>query len=166
MSNIRKFGDWSELRKLSKNLKSEITNANIIALKKVGLQTEREVVKYIQSQPSEWPELDKKYLKRKEKKGYSNKMLYKTGDYVGRITSYVFNPESGVFVGVKSKVVSKDDEPLVTIGHVLEYGSEKRNVKPRPHFGPVKKIMLKKIREEGLFTKYLNEALKRKYGLK
>ena len=39
-------------------------------------------------------------------------------------------------------------------------------VKARPHFGPVKKMMIKKIREENLFTEYLNKALKRKYGLK
>jgi len=164
--NIHRFGDWDKASKLAQNLHKEINDANRIALQKVGLKTEREVVKYIQSQPSDWPSLDENYLKRKERQGDSNLMLRKSGTYINSIRSSVIAPLSKVFVGVKKEAVSDDGEVLANIGKTLEYGSEKMNIPPRPHFGPVKKNMLKKIREEGLFTKYLNEALKRKYGLK
>lgn len=165
MGNIKKFGDWEKARKLSNGLGDEISHANKVALMQVGLQTERMVVKYIQSQPKEWPSLDPKYLRYKERKGYSNLMLRKTGTYINSIRSYVEDANSLVFVGVKKEIQNEDGEVLANIGAVMEYGSEKRNVKARPHFGPIRTEMLRKIQEEKLFTKFLNESLRRKYGL-
>jgi len=166
MAKVTRFGDWDKARRLSKNLKNEIVEANKVALRQVGLKTERMVVKYIQSQPSIWHPLNETYLRRKERQGFSNLMLRKTGSYINKITSHVIDANSLVFVGLKSGTVSKEGEDLVTIGHVMEYGSEKRNVKARPHSGPVQKLMSRKIREEQLFTFYLNQQLKRRYGLK
>lgn len=164
--NIRRFGDWDKARRMSKGLKNDIVDANKVALKQVGLKTERLVVKYIKSQPKTWPPLEEKYLRAKTRQGYSNLMLRKTGTYVNSIRSSVEDAGSLVFVGVKKEAQSDDGEVLANIGEVMEYGSEKRNIKPRPHFGPVKKLMTRKIKEEGLFTQYLNAQLKRKYGIK
>lgn len=166
MSSIKRFGDWDKARKMSDGLKDDISKANKVALMQVGLKTERLVVKYIQSQPKTWPPLDEKYLRRKERQGDSNLMLRKSGTYINSIRSSVEVPAQLVFVGVKKEAVSEEGEVLANIGATLEYGSEKMNVKARPHFGPVKKLMLRKIRDENLFTTYLNAELRRKYGIK
>lgn len=166
MSNIRRFGDWKKAQNMSNNLKKDINHANTVALKQIGLKTERLVVKYIQSQPKTWPPLSEDYLRRKERQGDSNLMLRKSGTYINSIRSSVEEPKKLVFVGVKKEAVSDEGEVLANIGAVLEYGSEKINVKPRPHFEPVKKQMLRKIKTEKLFTNYLNNELRRKYGIK
>jgi hypothetical protein len=46
----------------------------------------------------------------------------------------------------------------------MEFGSKKRNIPPRPFLSPAHKMMLKKIKEDRLFQRFLLEELKRKYG--
>lgn len=167
MANVRRIGDWNKARALSKGLKSEIIVANRIALQRIGLETEKWLVKYIKSQPNTWPPLDAEYLRRKTSgnPSYSENMLTRTGSYINSITSNVIDPVSKVFVGVKKGVMSDDGEDLVKIGAVLEYGSEKMNVKPRPHFSAVQRYMRKRIVEKRLFTKHIQDVLRKKYGV-
>lgn len=167
MAKVRKTGNWNKARALSKNLKSEIEIANKIALQRIGLETEKWLVKYIKSQPSTWPPLSPEYLKQKTSGNprYSELMLIRSGTYINSITSTVIDPASKVFVGVKRGAQSEDGEDLIEIGAVMEFGSEKRNIKARPHFSPVNRYMRKRIVEKRLFTKHIGQVLNKKYGV-
>lgn len=164
-NSFRRVGNWSAARRLSTELKYDINHAAGIAMRRVGLETERKVVKYIQKQPSTWPPLTEKYKERKQKQGYSTLMLRRTGDYITRITSTVAPDKMSVFVGVRKGVKSKEGDDMVQIGAVLEYGRKGDKRLARPHFKPVNRVMSKKIAEQDLFGKAVYEYIKRKHGI-
>lgn len=164
-NNFKKVGNWGKATRLTNSLKGDISHATGIALRRIGLETERKVVKYIQRQPSTWPALSDEYKERKAAQGYSNLMLRRTGDYINRITSSVAPDKMSVFVGVRKGVRSKDGSKLWQIGAVLEYGRKGDTKKARPHFRPVNKLMRKKIVSKDLFGKAVWDYIKMKHSL-
>ncbi len=160
---IKRIGDWNKARQMTNNLNNDIELANTIVLKKIGLKTERLIIKWIASQPSSWPKLSEDYQEWKSKKGLSNLMLRKSSDMINRITSDA--NENRAFIGVKKNAINKEGEKLANIAAVMEFGSKKRNIPARPFLSPAHRLMLRKIREDRLFQKFLLEELKRKYIL-
>ena len=163
--NIKKVGNWGAAKRLTNEVKGDIKQAVEIALKRVGLEAERKVVKYIEKQPTTWPPLSEAYKKRKAKEGHSILMLIRTGDYINRITSTVTTDKKKVFVGVRKGVKSKDGQKLWQIGAVLEFGRKGDKKKARPHFRPVNQLMRKKIKEQDLFGKTVLNYIKQKHSL-
>lgn len=164
--NFKKVGNWGGARKLSTNLKNDIKYAAGIALKRIGLETEKRVVKYIKSQPAEWPPLDEKYKERKIKQGHSDFTLIRTGDYIDRITSIVQPDKMGVFIGVRKGVTMKgSDTEMWQIGAILEYGRKGDKKKARPHFRPMNKEMAKEIKEKDLLGMAVYEHIRRKNNI-
>lgn len=162
-SSFKKTGNWGAARRITGSLDKDIKHATSVVLKRVGLEAERKVVKYIQKQPATWPPLSEEYKQRKIKQGYSSLMLRRTGDYINRITSVANPAKASVFVGVRKGVMSKDGDKLWQIGAILEYGRKGDNNKARPHFRPVNRLMNKKIRQERMFEKGVLNYLKSKH---
>ena len=162
--SVRKIGDWNLVNFATRNLSDDMQAASKIALRRIGSETEKRVVKRIVSQPSEWQPLKGQYLQRKEKEGYSNKILIQTGAMLQSITTDMQYPR--VFTGVKRGARNKEGGDLVNIAAVHEFGSQKRNIPARPMFGPIYREMIKKIQEEGYFIEELYKIMRRKYGIK
>ncbi len=164
-NNFKKVGDWGKANRLCNSLGGDINHATNVILKRIGLETERKVVMYIKKQPGTWKPLSEAYKQRKIKQGYSPLMLIRTSDYLQRITSNVNEAQKQVFIGVKKGVRNKEGDELVLIGAVMEYGrkGDKRNA--RPHFRPVHKLMLRKIKEKDLFGKGVLDYIKKKHGI-
>lgn len=164
--NFKKVGNWGAAKRLTKEVGGDIKHAAGIALRRVGLESERKVVKYIQRQPSTWPALSDDYKRRKAAQGYSTLMLRRTGDYINRITSSVAPDRMSVFVGVRKGVKKKDsDEEMWQIGAILEFGRKGDKKKARPHFRPVNNLMRRKIAEQDLFGKSVYEYIKQKHSI-
>lgn len=164
-SNFKKVGNWGAARRLTGSLDKDIKHASSVVMRRIGLEAERKIVKYIQKQPGTWPPLSEEYKQRKVKEGYSQLMLRRTGDYINRITS-IFNPAKlSAFVGVRKGVMSKDGEKLWQIGAILEFGRKGDNRTARPHFRPVQKLMNRKIAQERMFEKGVMKYIKSKHSL-
>lgn len=181
--HFKKFGNWDLAGLLTNNLKKDIQDSNKKALKQLGLRTERLIVKWIQRQPSSWPALNEKYLDQKVRQGYSGLMLRRTGSLINAITSYASDNE--VFVGVKrgkkhpggkgrgrdskGRFTKKESggggEDIANIAAIMEYGSQKRNIPPRPYLLPAYKQIRREIVETKYFSKFLLEYLKKKYSI-
>lgn len=161
--SVKKYGDWDLARLMTSSLKSDIDAATKVALKRIGLETERKVVKYIKRQPKTWPPLSPAYRTYKSSQGYSTNMLRKTGDYINSINSQLSDNNRTVFIGAKKASISKQGESYALIAAVLEFGSRKRNIPARPHFSPVNRVMKKKIVSEQTFARHVYHHLQRKY---
>ena len=165
-NNFKKVGNWGGANRLTKEIGGDISHAVGIALMRVGLETERKVVKYIQRQPMTWEPLSDEYKARKAAQGYSNLMLRRTGDYINRITSTVAPDKMSVFVGVRKGVAKKgSDQEMWQIGAILEYGTKDKTTPARPHFRPVNNLMRKKIVSKDLFGKAVWDYIKTKHSL-
>jgi len=163
--NFRKVGNWGKATRLANEVGADIKHATGVVMKRVGLEAERKVVKYIQKQPSTWPKLSEEYKQRKISQGYSQLMLRRTGDYINRITSTVSADSSSVFVGVRKGVKNKEGDDLVQIGAVLEYGRKGDARIARPHFRPVNRLMRKKIVEQDMFGMGVYNYIRTKYSV-
>jgi hypothetical protein len=144
-------------------LDKDIEHASLIALRRVGLMAEREIVKLITSQPSNWPELNEDYKAWKEKKGFSTSMLIRSSDMINRITTY--NYGSTILVGLAKHVINRDGDDLADIAATMEYGSEKRGIPPRPFLLPSKDKVIKHLKETGYFGNFVLNYIKKKNGI-
>jgi hypothetical protein len=83
-----------------------------------------------------WPQLSSEYKKIKASDGYDpNKMLIRTGLYYRSIK--VWNKGSNYYVGVKRGVRASGGKKTVGwVAHLLERGSNVRNIKARPLWVP------------------------------
>ena len=160
---VKKIGNWGAARRMVFGTKRDILSANEIALRQIGLKGERMVVKYIQSQPSTWPELGDKYRKWKSKHGFSNLMLMRTKDMFNRITS--FSTKEEVFIGLRREALNREGESLANIAAVHEFGSKKRGIPARPFLMPTHQALMAQDIQK-LFTEIYLRECKRKYGHK
>lgn len=161
--NFEKFGDWDLAGLFTGNLAKDIEASNKLALRQLGLRTERLVVKWIQRQPGSWPALNEKYLEQKRKQGYSTLMLRRTGSLINSINSYADNKE--VAIGVKRDTRNSEGGDLVSIAAIMEYGSQAQNIPPRPYFSPAFKQIRREIIETKYFSAFLLQYLKKKYRI-
>lgn len=161
--NIKKVGRWDLAGMVTKNLKHDIKDSNLIVNRKMGSLLERYVIKWIKRQPGLWAPLNEKYKKRKEKQGYSNLTLRRTGTLINNITS-VANVDM-FFCGVKREVKYNDGESVANIALIMEVGSAKRNIPPRPYLTPAMRWMGMKIRTEKLYEVMLMDYIRKKYGI-
>lgn len=161
--NVQRIGRWDLAGLITANLKHDIEDNNLVVNKKIGLMLERFVVKWIKRQPSLWSPLNPKYKQWKIKAGYSELTLRKTGTLVNNITSKATKDD--IFCGVKREVKNKDGDSVANIAAIMEFGSVKRNIPPRPFLEPAMRWMGMKIRSEKIYEKYLMEHIRRKYGI-
>lgn len=183
--SFKKFGDWDKAGLLTSNLKKDIEYSNTLALRQLGLKTERLVVKWIQKQPSSWPALSDKYKDAKEAAGYSGLMLRRTGSLINAITSYADKKQ--VAVGVvrgkkhpggkgaggrdekgrfkKKSAGTEGGEDMANIAAIMEFGSAKRNIPPRPYLMPAYNQIRRMIVETKYFSNFLLDYLKKKYSI-
>ncbi len=149
MSGVfKKIGNWTGLDKLMNNLSDDIRQANKQSLRRTGLHIERLAVMHLKNQDLEWQSLTEKYLKRKAKKGLSNKILIATSDYMQSITS--FATENEVFAGVRKNVSNSEGDDLVSIAAVHEFGND--NMPERPLWRPVHKETIEWLRKTKMFS--------------
>ena len=167
ISSIRKVGQWSLAKRLTAGIGKDIESANKDAMKLIGLEAEKFMIKYIKDQPSDWPALNPEYKAykmgirkgsyssiktRKLKKGgtqYSEKMLFRTSTMWNSIKS-AFNFPT-VFIGVKREVKYKakdGEEEVAKIAAIMNYGSAERNVPARPYLEPTQSAMNKRSRRK------------------
>ena len=124
-----------ELRKKLEKLKRNFDKEIISALHKAVLKVESEVVRQFETQgEGRWKELNPKYLKRKVKEGYSDKILIRTGALFHSITSAVDEREKVGVVGVKRPVKGKGK--IWELGMIHEYGTRDGRIPPRPFMHP------------------------------
>ena len=154
-----KFGDWDTALRVSNNMSTVVKSSLVETMGKVTVKAERMAVKHISDQDLHWKKLSDSYLKRKKKKGLSEKTLIATSTYFQSITSKVegFNGYTGVFKQVKNK----EGDELANIAMVLEYGSIKRNIPPRRLWSVVFSDTYKWVRNSKIFAFDAINKLKR-----
>lgn len=132
-------GNWKAFRKLSKNLgqsRSAIVEGAKLGLRQAALKVEARLVLHVQKQDLPWKPLSPAYKRYKQKKGLSTQILIATSTLLNSITSEVRGGGTSAFVGVLRKTAKKKGQDQVLIGQVMEFGSKKRNIPPRPLFKP------------------------------
>ena len=135
MSGIEKTGDWDGFAKMLREAGSKFRKNVEAATNKNGRLVEGRIVERIQSNqvtPATSPE----FQKWKASHGYSVTTLIMTGSLMNAIKFDKRSWSEG-FVGVKRSAEYKDGTKLANLALVHEYGSDKRNIKPRPFIYPV-----------------------------
>lgn len=158
----KKYG-FERAQNMIHNLDRDIERASLLALKRVGILAEREILMYIKSQPTVWPKLSEDYLELKTRRGLSTSTLIATGDMFNRITSHDYG--SVIMVGLSKKALNSDGESLADIAATMEYGSLRRNIPPRPFLLPSKAKIIKHLQQTGFFGKFVLNYVKKKNGL-
>ena len=158
----KKYG-FDRAHRMVSQLDKDIERASLLALKRVGIMAEREILMYIKSQPSVWPKLSEDYLKFKARKGLSTSTLIATSDMFNRITSHDFG--STILVGISKKATNSEGENIADIAATMEYGSLRRNIPPRPFLLPSKAKIIKHLQQTGYFGKFVLNYIKKKNGL-
>jgi len=159
--HFQKFGDWDKVRQLVSQFPAEADRINKQSLMQFGLKAEGMAVKMMQSQPSDWPALKEKTLKRKLKKGQSEKTLIATSTYFQAITSRVegHRAMAGVFRDTKYK----NGKEVWSIAAIHEFGSKKMNIPARPLWKPVFVQARNWVEKEKFFARRLHDELLKKY---
>lgn len=133
-------GDWGRASQIFARMsKPEVAKKRLDAeMRDFAEDTLKEVVKFIESQPSDWVPLAPYTVK---KKG-SATMLIDTGEYLANLK--VVNPEQfHYFVGaVSGEPHGSSGLDMATLADYLEFGT--RKMPARPHFRP---IALRRSRE-------------------
>lgn len=132
--NIEKVGEWDRVRLAIMMLKKEAQKSKSISLKRTGLFAEGEAKKHVSRQDLNWKPLNKEYLRRKKKRGLSNKILVATSTYFQSITSFV--DMDTAYAGVRRVSRYKDGKSVANIAKIHEYGSKERNIPARPLWRP------------------------------
>lgn len=159
---VKLFGDWARTRHLTETIGNTIEQG-AMAGQEAAAQKLRNIVKmYIRTggagiQPA-WPPYSEKYRKYKEKRGW-NKGFYRATDlYYNSID--VWSNGKNYYVGLKAGVrhPTPNSPTLAYIARVMETGSTKRNIQPRPLWTPsfrklggnrgIKAIMMWHIRDQ------------------
>lgn len=186
ISGIEKIGEWAKVRKLTRELKTDLAEVNQKSLAKLGLFAEAQAVKAIASQELPWSPLSKRHLERKIERGDSEKTLIASSTYLQSITSTVGGqgrnamgqftkktaqstngvPKNTVFVGVLRGVKNKDNEEVANIAAVLEYGSVKRNIPARPLWSVVYNRAAQYLAFTNLFAAEAHKFILKKHGIK
>lgn len=151
-----KFGNWAGAMKLVSGLSGSIDNSLQKSLKQVGLKGESVVIKHIQAQDLGWKPLSIAYKRRKERQGYSNKILIRTSTLLQNIKSDVVS-KSEVFVGVNRQVRDAEGNSVADIATIMEYGSIAKNIPARPLWRPTHKELMEWIKKENIFFKNLKK---------
>jgi hypothetical protein len=151
---VKRTGDFGKVNKLFSNFVNNVTKAERKILAEVALKAEQLAVDRIKSQPSEWKALSPSYYKWKKSKGYSPKMLTKTGSYFQAITSGTVGLVG--YAGVPKTARNKEGESVANSAAVHEYGSVKRNIPARPVWQVVHRQTIQYI----LFTDTIKQTLK------
>lgn len=151
-------------------IEREFLNASRAELRQYAELFRTELQRTIRRQLRRWIRLSPDYAEYKKKHGLDSRILIATGRYVESIFVEMTS------VGKKEVVytVTVPDEPhdpdepnsinLKLLARVLEYGSVKRNIPPRPHWRPVatKISLLQSVTTgEKLASKALREILKK-----
>ena len=161
--NVKFVGQWQMAKKLAGSLKNDIVESHTLALKKLAVLGEREVVKYIQKQPGTWKKLSPKYKKAKVKAGFSRLTLRRTGTLINAITSRSNYPSA--FIGVLRTEKYGDGSSVANIAAIMEFGSEKRKIHARPYLRPSMVKLVQQIRKNKMFEDHLMKHMKKKYRL-
>lgn len=116
--------NMSKLEMLESAIKQELRD---YALPRIGKLIEARIVRHVQAQDLNWAELNEKYKKWKERKGYSTATWIMTSTLVANITSVVNKESYEVFVGVLRSAGnhiyqggSKNPQPMFEIASILE----------------------------------------------
>lgn len=102
----------------------------------------------------DWPPLSIGYYKYKEKHDLSLKMWEATGYLKEHIK--IINKNSYLVVGFGNDTYPDSAVKLLLVAKVLEYGSDKVNVPPRPLFKPVYRYIGRHVRR--YWEKYVEEV--------
>lgn len=163
---VKKTGDYKAVVKKFEDLPMHVQQAANIALGESASKGERIAVKHIKNQDLKWAPLSKAYLRSKTKKGLSEKKLIATSSYFQAITSIVVKGHA--FIGVKRGVyetqeVDEDGKnksiEIANLALIMEYGSIKRNIKPRKLWKPTMLELIKWIRDSGIFVKEIKKKI-------
>jgi len=160
---IYRTGKWGDARRFFGQLKPAWNEAKKKALQRIGLQGEAIVIENMTFLQSEWKDLSASYLAYKVKKGYSNKILFKTSSMFQSITSWTEG--NTAYIGVKRTARNKDGEEIANIAMVMEFGSKKRNIPERPLYKPSKKELKEWLEKRDIFKEEMLKAIQKKTGL-
>lgn len=147
--SVNKIGDWERARNVISHLAQDMSAALKESLPVVALKAERIAVLHVRNQDLNWQGLKDATLKQKSKKGWSNKIMIATTDYISSITSYATHDTA--FAGVKKDAKNRDGESLVSIAAVMEFGHA--TTPARPLWGPTYKETLAWMKKEKIFSK-------------
>jgi hypothetical protein len=151
-----------QMRQFMRQFRDDINRVNNRSIQRVGLRMEAEAAKHLANQDLGWAPLSPRYLARKEKAGQSDKILIKTSTYLQSITSTV---ERGrVFAGVNKEAREADGQLVADIARVLEFGSLKRGIPPRPLWSVVLAETADWLRRTNYFAAEVIKELTKKYG--
>lgn len=158
---IQKTGDWEAFERLQKQLNTEIKKAVKQAQMQVGLKVVSIVKHHLQAQDLAWVPLNKEYLERKVKKGYSEKTLIKTSTMFQAINSTTksIGGKQVVFAGILRAKVDPKGNIIANIAALHEYGSKSRVVPERPLWRPSLGQTVQWMLTEKPFNKSIINAL-------
>lgn len=132
-------------------------------LKQVAHEFKRDLKQRIREQDfgndigeRKWPPLNPQYLKWKKAQGLDERMLIATGRYLKSIwvMKRYYGRNLSWQIGVRKQIHGPSGLPYPVLARILEYGSKKRRIPPRPHWRPT----LRRIRREQRWR--IREALK------
>lgn len=137
---VELYGDWDKV----KHLLGGLDEAIAIGVDKGQLSVAKKILAIVRKNIREnggslgWPPVSYKYERWKTKKGYDPKnLLFLGGTYYRSII--IWNARGRYYVGVKRGTrnpISKGKLTVGQIANVLERGSEKRKIPPRPLWAP------------------------------
>lgn len=123
-----------------------------------------EVKSRVYNQTFDHAPLSKRYLAWKKKKGLDQRVLIATNDYIRLIdvvptASSVKTKETTTWaVGPPEGIHQPSGLRYKDLARILEFGSKKANVPPRPHWRPVWSIAIR--RGEGILKNVKNKSLR------
>jgi hypothetical protein len=116
--------------------------------KQIIQEAYRRVIEHIDKQDLGWKPLNEEYLLRKIREGYNPGKWIRTGLLKDSIQTFQITDENLWFVGIMGDVKYPDsDISVALVASVLEYGSQKRNIPPRPLFRTVRREMRRELKQ-------------------
>ncbi len=128
-------GDWNGLLRQLQGLPKQMTKHLREAVQGAAFYVESVAVEHLRDQDLPWEPLTERYLRWKLKRGYSEKILLRTGTYLRAIAVEEAPGGLGAFVGVRRGVArDREGQDVVDIAGFHEQGT--RHLPARPLWEP------------------------------
>jgi hypothetical protein len=113
----------------------------------------------VKHQVYEWIPLTEKYKRYKKRNNLDPRILIATGEYIRNI-SVAIHMDGTVEIGVKDKKHTASGISLKLLARILEYGSQKAKIPPRPHWRPTISKFRSRIKQtKKIIAKEMNKKI-------
>lgn len=149
-----------DLKGLGKEMKAVVEKHNKKQLIEISNEGEQLIKKRITLQQLPFQQLNKAYVQNKVSLGHSAKMFVRTGKYLNSIKKRTLSStEAMVFVDPTAR--SDEGTSYTLIANVLEHGSNKLNIPPRPLWRTSLAILRKTVKFNRFNVAKLKQDLER-----